>query len=72
MSFNSSGTEDRLFMSGSCCMVPTCLLREATLCPQDDVCAALVDSGLKVFAYHGATDEEYAGHIEKCLEICSI
>ncbi len=39
-----------------------------SLSTQDDVCAALVDSGLKVFAYHGATDEEYAGHIETCLE----
>ena len=35
---------------------------------QDDVAAALADSGLKVFAYHGATDEEYMRHIEMCLE----
>ena len=39
-----------------------------SLSTQDDVCAALVDDGLKVFAYHGATDEEYARHIEMCLE----
>ena len=29
-----------------------------TLSTQDDVAAALADAGLKVFAYHGATDEE--------------
>lgn len=39
-----------------------------TLSTQDDVAAALADSGLKVFAYHGATDEEYDRHIEMCLE----
>ncbi|MBQ1289680.1 MAG: adenosylhomocysteinase, partial [Erysipelotrichaceae bacterium] len=39
-----------------------------SLSTQDDVCAALVDDGLKVFAYHGATEEEYARHIEMCLE----
>ncbi len=39
-----------------------------SLSTQDDVCAALVDDGLKVFAYHGATEEEYAHHIEMCLE----
>ena len=39
-----------------------------SLSTQDDVCAALVDDGLKVFAHHGATDEEYARHIEMCLE----
>lgn len=38
------------------------------LSTQDDVAAALVDSGLKVFAYHGATQEEYDRHIEMCLE----
>lgn len=37
------------------------------LSTQDDVAAALVDSGLKVFAYHGATPEEYDRHIEMCL-----
>lgn len=38
------------------------------LSTQDDVAAALVDDGLKVFAYHGATQEEYDRHIEMCLE----
>ena len=39
-----------------------------SLSTQDDVAAALVDDGLRVYAYHGATDEEYARHIEMCLE----
>ena len=39
-----------------------------TLSTQDDVAAALADDGLKVFAYHGATSEEYNRHIEMCLE----
>lgn len=39
-----------------------------SLSTQDDVAAALADSGLKVFAYHGATNEEYMRHIEMCLE----
>jgi len=38
------------------------------LSTQDDVAAALVDDGLKVFAYHNATTEEYDRHIEKTLE----
>ncbi len=38
------------------------------LSTQDDVAAALVDSGLKVFAYHGASPEEYERHIEMTLE----
>lgn len=38
------------------------------LSTQDDVAAALADLGLDVFAYHGATSEEYSGHIEMCLE----
>ncbi len=37
------------------------------LSTQDDVAAALADAGLSVFAYHGATDEEYNEHLEKCL-----
>lgn len=37
------------------------------LSTQDDVVAALADSGLKVFAYHGAMPEEYERHIEMCL-----
>ena len=39
-----------------------------SLSTQDDVAAALADRGLKVFAYHGATDEEYMRHLEMCLE----
>lgn len=39
-----------------------------TLSTQDDVAAALADSGLVVFAYHRATEEEYFRHIEMCLE----
>ena len=39
-----------------------------SLSTQDDIAAALADSGLKVYAYHGATDEEYNRHIEMCLE----
>lgn len=39
-----------------------------TLSTQDDVAAALADSGLAVFAYHRATEEEYFRHIEMCLE----
>lgn len=37
------------------------------LSTQDDVAAALADCGMKVFAYHGATEEEYDRHIEMCL-----
>lgn len=37
------------------------------LSTQDDVAAALAASGMKVFAYHGATQEEYDRHIEMCL-----
>lgn len=39
-----------------------------TLSTQDAIAAALVEDGLSVFAYHGATDEEYARHLEMCLE----
>lgn len=39
-----------------------------TLSTQDDVVAALAESGVKAFAIHGATDEEYMRHIEMCLE----
>lgn len=38
------------------------------LSTQDDVAAALAASGMNVFAYHGATEEEYDRHIEMCLE----
>ncbi|MCQ2142587.1 MAG: adenosylhomocysteinase [Bacteroidales bacterium] len=39
------------------------------LSTQDDVAAALVHDGLNVFAWHGATPEEYEDHIRKVLEI---
>lgn len=38
------------------------------LSTQDDVAAALVEDGLRVFAYHGATEEEYRRHIRMTLE----
>lgn len=38
------------------------------LSTQDDIAAALVEDGLMVFAYHGATAEEYDRHIEMALE----
>jgi len=34
------------------------------LSTQDDVVAALVDSGITAFAWHGATEEEYFAHLE--------
>lgn len=37
------------------------------LSTQDDVAAALAATGMKVFAYHGATAEEYNRHIEMAL-----
>ena len=37
------------------------------LSTQDDVAAALVAAGLNVFAWHGATDEEYFAHIRQTL-----
>ena len=39
-----------------------------TLSTQDDVAAALVEDGLRVYAIHGATEKEYSEHIEACLE----
>ena len=38
------------------------------LSTQDDVAAALAAAGMKVYAYHGATAEEYERHIEMTLE----
>ena len=37
------------------------------LSTQDDVAAALVKAGLNVYAWHGATEEEYFGHIRETL-----
>ena len=38
------------------------------LSTQDDVAVALADCGFHVYAYHGATPEEYERHIEMSLE----
>lgn len=38
------------------------------LSTQDDVAAALVDAGLNVFAWYGATAEEYERHIRSVIE----
>lgn len=37
------------------------------LSTQDDVAAALVRAGLNVFAWHGATEEEYTAHLRETL-----
>ncbi len=39
------------------------------LSTQDDVVAALADSGVQIHAIHGASEEEYYQHIERTLEI---
>ena len=38
------------------------------LSTQDDICAALTERGIRVFAWHGATAEEYDRHLAACLE----
>ena len=38
------------------------------LSTQDDVVAALVDSGITMFAIHGESDEEYHAFLEKALD----
>jgi len=38
------------------------------LSTQDEIAAALAVTGMKVYAYHGATTEEYNRHIEMALE----
>lgn len=38
------------------------------LSTQDDVVAALADSGISVYAVHGESEEDYFKHIEMCLE----
>ena len=40
------------------------------LSTKDDVCAALDSLGVEVFAWHGATDQEYHDHQIKALEFC--
>lgn len=39
------------------------------LSTQDDVAASLVHDGLNVFAWHGATEEEYFRHIDEVIKI---
>ena len=39
------------------------------LSTQDDVVAALAEDGLHVYAWHGATDEEYYEHLNAALDI---
>ena len=38
------------------------------LSTQDDVVAALVDSGVNAYAWYGATDEEYHMHLKKTIQ----
>ena len=38
------------------------------LSTQDSVAAALVEEGLKVYAWHGATEEEYRMHLNQALD----
>ena len=40
------------------------------LSTKDDICAALDSLGVQVFAWHGATAEEYHDHQVKALEFC--
>jgi len=39
------------------------------LSTQDDVAAALVQGGLNVYAWYGATEEEYKRHISRVIEV---
>lgn len=39
------------------------------LSTQDDVAAALVEKGVSVYAWHGATEEEYFSHLANTLQI---
>ena len=38
------------------------------LSTQDDVAAALAEEGMRVFAIHGASEEQYNDHIRRTLE----
>jgi adenosylhomocysteinase len=38
------------------------------LSTQDDIAAALVEAGLSVYAWHGATAEEYEAHLNQALD----
>ncbi|MGI6256580.1 MAG: adenosylhomocysteinase [Anaerovoracaceae bacterium] len=45
-----------------------CATGSNVLSTQDDVAAALADSGIRVYAFHNASPEEYRRHIEMTLE----
>ena len=40
------------------------------LSTKDEICAALDSQGIEVFAWHGATAQEYHDHQKKALEFC--
>ncbi|MGZ4032857.1 MAG: adenosylhomocysteinase [Tumebacillaceae bacterium] len=45
-----------------------CVCASNVLSTQDDVVAALVDSGITAYAIYGASEEEYKEHINKALD----
>ncbi|HEU4962596.1 MAG TPA: adenosylhomocysteinase [Bacilli bacterium] len=45
-----------------------CVCASNVLSTQDDVVAALVDSGITAYAIHGCSTEEYHNHINKALD----
>ncbi len=47
-----------------------CATGSNPLSTKDDICAALLESGVEVNAWFGATEEEYNEHIRKTLEFC--
>lgn len=55
----------KVLSAGGACMYVT---GSNPLSTQDDVAAALVNCGLNVFAWYGATSQEYEAHIRKVVE----
>lgn len=47
-----------------------CAAGSNPLSTQDDICAALVESGVSVFSRHGMSGEEYHGYLRDALEFC--
>ena len=45
-----------------------CMVASNPLSTQDDVVAALVQDGIKVFAWYNATDDEYMYHLNRALD----
>lgn len=45
-----------------------CMVASNPLSTQDDVVAALVKSGIRAYAWHNASDEEYRMHLKKALD----